>query len=241
MSGLAIQGPLKGKRLTLVPHDELTFATWKAEQPAGRVLKTDRSIVKEEDYEPADWEDQVGDFRCASPTAPGGPLEPRTLVVGIAIEGKSKAWPHASVLSSGRDDRSGRATCPSSSSWRRMGRSLRAFDRRVKGQTLDVRSRGHRPRREHAAGSGDDERVGLQGTRDEGRTGRRASSPRVDYLLDYWFDWRTYHPDTEVLKPWQPAVKKGEDAGDPAADGAVMRTRQEGEEAAEAKSRCEDE
>ena len=31
VSGLAIQGRLKGRRLTLVPHDELLFATWKAE------------------------------------------------------------------------------------------------------------------------------------------------------------------------------------------------------------------
>jgi len=56
VSGLAIQGPLKGKRLTLIPHDELMFATWKTEEPGGRVLKTDPKIVKEEDYEPADWE-----------------------------------------------------------------------------------------------------------------------------------------------------------------------------------------
>src|SRR4029079_15609139 len=60
VSGLAIQGPLQGKRLTLIPHDALMFAQWKTEAPGGRVLKTDPKIVKEEEYEPADWEDKVG-------------------------------------------------------------------------------------------------------------------------------------------------------------------------------------
>jgi len=90
VSGQAILGPLKGKRLTLVPHDELMFVTWKAEEPAGRVLKTDPKIVKEEEYEPADWEDHVGKYPVKVAKAPGGPLEPRTLIVGIAIKGKSK-------------------------------------------------------------------------------------------------------------------------------------------------------
>ena len=35
VSGLAIHGPLKGRRLHLVPHDQITFATWKDEQPKG--------------------------------------------------------------------------------------------------------------------------------------------------------------------------------------------------------------
>ena len=37
ISGLAVSGPLKGRQLTLVHSDELTFATWKAEEPQGTV------------------------------------------------------------------------------------------------------------------------------------------------------------------------------------------------------------
>ena len=111
------------------------FATWKAEEPGGRVLKTDPKIVKEEDYESADWEDKVGKFPVKVAKAPGGPLEPRTLVVGIAIKGKSKAWPHASVLSSGATiDQVG--DVPVALVVSPDERSLRAFDRRVKDQTL---------------------------------------------------------------------------------------------------------
>ncbi len=38
ISGAAVSGPLKGRQLTLVLSDELTFATWKSEQPQGTVL-----------------------------------------------------------------------------------------------------------------------------------------------------------------------------------------------------------
>ena len=49
VSGLAIHGPLKGKRLRLVPHDQITFATWKQEQPKGQVLKLDEKVAKDDD------------------------------------------------------------------------------------------------------------------------------------------------------------------------------------------------
>jgi hypothetical protein len=32
--------------------------------------------------------------------------------------------------------------------------------------------------------------------------GRRLT--RVPFLLDYWFDWQTYHPDTAVYRVWTP-------------------------------------
>ena len=38
ISGRAISGPLAGRQLTLVPSDELTLATWRAEEPEGTVL-----------------------------------------------------------------------------------------------------------------------------------------------------------------------------------------------------------
>ncbi len=98
VSGLAIHGPLKGRRLQLVPHDQVTFAIWKDEQPKGQVLKLDETVAKEDEYVSADWED-----RMATRPTPGigtpltGGLEPRTLMIGITLDGKSKAWPQHSV------------------------------------------------------------------------------------------------------------------------------------------------
>jgi hypothetical protein len=76
VSGEAIQGPLKGKKLKAVAHDELTFATWKREQPNGRVLQPDSKVSAE--YEPGDWEARYSRLR-----------------VVMASTGQSVAFSHA--------------------------------------------------------------------------------------------------------------------------------------------------
>ena len=43
ISGQAIQGPMKGASLVPVDADELTFGTWKRENPNGRVLRPERN------------------------------------------------------------------------------------------------------------------------------------------------------------------------------------------------------
>ena len=56
VSGEAILGPLKGRRLALVSSDQLTFGTWKSEAPNGRVLRPDDGIARAGLYAPAAWE-----------------------------------------------------------------------------------------------------------------------------------------------------------------------------------------
>ena len=207
VSGVAIQGPLKGRQLTLVPHDELLFATWKAEEPAGRVLKADARIVKEEEYEPADWEDHVGKYPVRVANAPPkGSLEPRTIVVGIAIGGKSKAWPQSSVIASGATiDQVG--DVPVAIVVSPDGKSIRAFDRRVKGQALTFVRAGTDGKTSTLLDLETLSEWNFEGRATKGEL-EGSQLARVEYLLDYWFDWRTYHPDTTALKPWQPVAKK---------------------------------
>ena len=81
VSGEAIQGPLKGRRLTGVIHDELSFGIWKAERPGGRVLKPVPG--KSDQYAPANWERRMKKTPTVTPKVPGDPLEPRTVVVGV--------------------------------------------------------------------------------------------------------------------------------------------------------------
>ena len=163
-------------------------------------------IVKDEEYAPADWEDRVGKFPVKVAKAPGGPLEPRTLIVGIAIKGRSKAWPHASVLSSGATiDQVG--DVPVALVVSPDGRSLRAFDRRVKDQTLTFVRAGTDLRESTLLDLETMSEWDFQGRAVKGELAG-SQLAQVDYLLDYWFDWKTYHPDTAVLKPWQPVKKK---------------------------------
>ena len=82
VSGEAIHGPLKGKKLTRVDNDELTFAIWKRENRQGRVLKPDERVKQK--YEAADWEEQYAKFRVVTPVDPNDKLSPRTLIAGLA-------------------------------------------------------------------------------------------------------------------------------------------------------------
>ena len=90
VTGEAVLGPLKGSRLKLVNHDEISFATWKREQPGGRVLKPDERV--KDKYAPADWEEQVGRMPVVTPSAEGDALAPRELILGVEIDGASKAY-----------------------------------------------------------------------------------------------------------------------------------------------------
>jgi hypothetical protein len=203
VTGLAIHGPLEGRRLTPVPHDQLTFATWTEEQPDGRVLKLDDAIAKKYLYEAADWDEEMAEAPTPdldTPTHDG--IEGRTLMVGIALDGRSKAWPHQSVIAAGvtLDELNGVPLLLMTST---DARSLRAFDRRVNGQTLTFVRAGTSA---HSGVLLDLETLSewsFQGQAVKGElTG--AQLPRVELLVDYWFDWVKYNPKTEVVTPWTP-------------------------------------
>ena len=38
---------------------------------------------------------------------------------------------------------------------------------------------------------------------------------RLPFLLEYWFDWQTYQPETEVYKPWRPVARPPDRLGIP--------------------------
>ena len=93
VTGRAIAGPMRGKQLTLVPHDEVTFGTWKADHPGGRVLKPDERVEARDDYASLGWERRMAKTRVVTTLPKGSPFTPRTLVVGITVNGRSKAYP----------------------------------------------------------------------------------------------------------------------------------------------------
>jgi hypothetical protein len=201
VTGTAFHGPMTGRRLRLVPHDELTFATWRAEQPGGRVLEPDAAAERRGEYA-ADWERDIGRLPVRVTATYGTALDARTIVAGISLHGASKAWPRRNLLLSGAtvDTVGGVPVLIAAAS---DGRSLRAFDRRVEGRTLTFLA-------------GTDSRTGtfvdpetmsewdFTGRAVKGELAGRTLA-RIDLLLDYWFDWKTYHPDTAVVTPWQPS------------------------------------
>lgn len=198
VSGKAIHGPLQGRQLKSVFHDEISFAIWKREQPQGRVLKPDARIATANEYEKPDWETRVGRMRVVEGTDVDKRLEPRTLVIGVSVDGKSVAYPlstlqkqspiidmvgsTAIVLVLG-DDR----------------RSVRAFDRTVIGRRLEFFQK---------TDGGGFQLIDAETGSTWNFEGKAISGPlagrqlkKVFVLEDYWFDWRLYHPDTRIFNP----------------------------------------
>jgi hypothetical protein len=193
VSGEATFGPLKGRRLNLIAHDELLFSVWKREQPEGRVLRPDENLANK--YAPADWEDRVGRMPVVTPAATDEPLAPRELIVGIAAGGASKAYQfsklqqHAPV-----NDTIG--TVPIIIVMDDAKKSVRAFERTIDGRALSFStiSGESQPKLKDAeTGSFWSFAGKATGGPLAGRQLRKMPA-----ISDYWFDWKTYHPDTAV-------------------------------------------
>ena len=192
VTGEAILGPLKGARLKQVFHDELSFAEWKRERPSGRVLAADRDAAGREI--PRDWEERYTKLPVPEGRG-GGEVDPRTLVVGVAVGGASRAYPLEELKKQSLvvDEVGG---LPVVLVVGDDGRSVRAFARTVDGSPVEFFAKpGSSPLRLV------DDRTGSEwdfsGEAVDGAL-RGRKLEKVSVLEDYWFDWKTYHPDTSI-------------------------------------------
>src|SRR5499426_4169216 len=193
VSGEAMHGPLKGKKLTRVDNDELTFALWKRENRQGRVLKPDERVKQE--YAPADWEARYAKFRVVTPVDPNDKLSPRMLIAGLVVNGRARAYPLPALEKQRLILSSGGGVTPIFIVLGDDNKSVRAFERTVDGRTLEFYVKpGASP---------------VQLTDETATTwdfnGKEVSGPlagkqlkKIFALKDYWFDWKIYHPDTTV-------------------------------------------
>jgi hypothetical protein len=195
ISGKSIQGPLKGKQLARVTFDETSFALWKQEHPLGQVLLPDGKYEKK--YAKADWELRMLSNPTVTVADPKDRLKPRSLVIGVRIDGVSKAYPMQQLLLENPigDTLASRPILVVAGP---DGRSVRAFERSVGGQTLDVYLRS-----DGAAFRLIDVQTGSHWD----FSGRAIQGPltdnqlaRVQVLKDYWFDWKLYNPQTLVYR-----------------------------------------
>ncbi|MBL8137869.1 MAG: DUF3179 domain-containing protein [Acidobacteria bacterium] len=201
MTGRAISGPLTGRTLTPVLHDEVTFGLWRAEHPGTRVLGLDAQASQIA----ATWEDSTAKARVVTPVGADGPLPPRTLVIGVVMGGASRAYKRETLAGSRviLDDPGGAPIAIVDADDRH---SVRVFSRRLTDRTVDLALKvDATPARYIDAETGSEFDF----------SGRAVSGPlagqqltRVPHLSDYWFDWHEYHPDTTVHAPWQPRAAR---------------------------------
>jgi hypothetical protein len=195
ISGMAISGPLKGRQLTLAQSDELTFATWKAEEPRGTVLKDVPRYASQ--YDPKDWDVRMKRVPVVIQFPEHG-MNSRDLLLGIRAFGASRAFlydqviqeklvkdhigPEPVLLVVGPDDQ-----------------SVRAFRDRIPG--VDAGSDFYRLTANKPGVLLMDAPTGsewnFQGCAVSGKAQGACLEP-IPMLKDYWFDWRNYNPATTV-------------------------------------------
>jgi hypothetical protein len=195
ISGLAVSGPLKGRQLTLVHSDELTFATWKAEEPQGMVLKDVPKYAS--DYEAKDWDVTMKRVPIVI-QFPEHSMKPRDLMLGIQAFGASRAFLYDQVIKeklvkdhvgaepvllvAGPDDQ-----------------SVRAFRDRIPG--VDGAPDFYRMTASNPGAFLMDAPTGsewnFQGCAVSGKAKGVCLEP-IPMLKDYWFDWRNYNPKTTI-------------------------------------------
>jgi len=195
VTGEALFGPFKGRHLDLVAHDEISFSLWKNEHPGTRVLRPDDSAPWREFSK--DWEVETAKLPVVTPGRKDDPFGPRELIAGLRLGELSRAYPW-SALRKQSPVLDTLAGTPVLLVVGDDGRSLRAFERRVDGRELHLFARpGGPPLRLVDAETGS-----TWSFTGEALSGPLAGEklPRVQVLLDYWFDWKTYHPDTSVYR-----------------------------------------
>jgi hypothetical protein len=224
ITGKAIYGPLRGASLELVLSDELTFGEWKSELSEkasdGRVLAEVPKYVKEYD---SNWEPQTAKYPVVI-SFPGTELKSRDVVVGLAFDGASRAYPWDALVKQSPVVDQVRGT-PLLVAVGPDAKSFRIFISRIDGKDAEFFLKGETEAEKPAANDKPAETKAATPAQATPATpkpwllldtttasewnfqGCAVSGPsqgkcldRVPALKDYWFDWRNYHPDTTIYK-----------------------------------------
>ena len=190
ISGFAIAGPLQGKRLTRVFHDEVAFRIWAAEHPTSQVLvpANDSAWIAFS----TNWEEETARYPVPTRARLTDSLPPRTIVAGLELNGDARAWTmEALQRQQVIIDRVGGQTVAVVLG--DDGKSVRAFSPEVDGKFVELFVvPGSVPLRLRDGTSGstwDFSGLALDGP----LAGKRLAPLAV--LKDYWFNWKNYHPN----------------------------------------------
>jgi hypothetical protein len=201
VTGRAIAGELAGSALELMPNDELTFGLWKSEASRGHSLVLAPVAGHgDKDYDKK-WEEEVAKYPVPL-TFPGQGLKDRDVVLGIAIGGQARAFPLAKVRgASPVEDKV--AGVPVVLVTGPDGDSVRVFRSQWNGQDIEL----YRDTQSDGQGAGQSAEWRLLDS--QGNTwnfvGCATRGPavgqcleKINFLKDYWFDWKNYNPQTTV-------------------------------------------
>ncbi len=189
LTGTAINGPLSGSQLTVLPATETTWGAWKAAYPATRVLPHDFPGQRDEyaNYYAG------GDAGILNRKRNDSRLPAKDLVIGVRIMALPKAYAlksvvHARVV----NDTLNQVPLVVLAS---NDESASVFERTLNGQTLSFEAVG-RIIRDRDTGSTWDP---VTGTASAGPlAGQRLTS--VPATTSFWFGWFDFFPGTELYQ-----------------------------------------
>lgn len=99
----AVSGPLRGTRLQLLPSRHTTWSQWRSEYPATVVLSTDTGYRRDYQKSPyGGYEKSPNLYFHVSNKAPRK-YHPKTLVLGMTLGGRSKAYPFEELAAHGAE------------------------------------------------------------------------------------------------------------------------------------------
>jgi hypothetical protein len=217
VTGRAISGELAGSTLELMPNDELTFALWKSESPPGHSLVLAPVAGHgDKDYDKK-WEEEVAKYPVPL-TFPGQGLKDRDVILGVNLSGQARAFPLAKVRgASPVEDKIGGV--PVALVTGPDGESVRIFRSQWNGSDLelyrDVQNKVEDKVQSNVQSKAQDNGQTEINSNEwrlldsQGNTwnfaGCATSGPamgqcleKINFLKDYWFDWKNYNPQTTV-------------------------------------------
>jgi len=221
ITGKAIYGPLQGSSLELVLSDELTFGEWKSEFSDGKVLAPVPKYIKEYDSK---WEPEIAKLPVVI-SFPGTELKSRDVVVGLELDGASRAYLWDTFVKQSPIVDRVHGT-PLLAVIGPDGKSFRIFVSRIDGKDAEfflkdvseeklaqaaATKAAAAPESKPAIASASASKPwalldtatasewNFQGCAVSGPSRGRCLD-RIPALKDYWFDWRNYHHDTTIYK-----------------------------------------
>jgi hypothetical protein len=191
LDGKAIEGPLKGARMTMVPMPQMTWGDWKAAHPNTKVLSPDTPFRRR--YRPA----RIGVFNPREAIVGDDRLASNALVVGVEVGGQHKGYPLADLEEVGGVVNDELAALPLVVFYDYVGQTGLAYSRVVDGRPLDF----------YNASSRSFELWDRQTESLWDIGGLAVSGPLAGTALQFipsfiseWYGWSAYHPETALFQ-----------------------------------------